>query len=68
MQMQSLLLVTQCCSVANKILKGGGAPVDMDSFKAMVRQTMAKTKAGKLPNALQRAYKPRVSSNVFPRW
>ena len=61
MQMQSLKLVTECCSVAGKILKGGGAPMDMNTFKKMVRETMSKTKAGKLPSVIQKAYRPKVS-------
>ena len=47
--------------MAGRILKGGGAPMDMNNFKKMVRQTMGKSKAGKIPNAIQKAYKPRVS-------
>ncbi|XP_076818587.1 uncharacterized protein LOC143464600 isoform X2 [Clavelina lepadiformis] len=59
-QMQSLKLVTQCCSVASRVLQNGGAPLDLGKFKEMVWQTMKKTKAGKLPSAIQKTYKPNV--------
>ena len=60
-QMQSLKLVTQCCSVASRVLQNGGAPLDLGKFKEMVWQTMKKTKAGKLPSAIQKTYKPNVN-------
>jgi len=61
MQRQSLTLVTQCCSVASRILQNGGAPLDLDSFKKMIRETMDKTKAGKLPSVIHKTYNCHVS-------
>lgn len=62
MQMQSFRLVTECCTVAGKILRGGGAPMDMDNFKMMVKQSMAKLNSGKLPSAIKKTYKTKAST------
>ncbi|XP_078492960.1 uncharacterized protein LOC144748577 [Ciona intestinalis] len=59
-QMQSLKLVTQCCSVGSRILQGGGAPLDLQNFKQMVRKTMKSTKAGHLPAAIHTPYRTTI--------